>query len=286
MSFDFFKKASFRYATAGFSAAVVGGLLYYVGVPVAREFNDSFAMKEFRQYGVLGTYRHHFFSCFERFHDLANLENENESLKSQLALLEKRATLENSEKAEQELAAMNSILEKKVKLQAGSEDAHLPQSILYQVPPHLTPAQLYTLALAYFRKQEFEKTVTLLNALFELPADPRYQTAENFLLSGISWYNLKNYELARKNVDASVGHSSVKEDVHRQAMLWAAIVEKAEGKNQLAQARLLRFIGDYPHTAEARWVNGGRAPAKVNDTQDTSSASTKKDQEEGAHESQ
>ena len=261
MRFSFFKKPAFRYATAGFVSAIFGYVGYSIGVPVGQEFADSFAMKEFTQYGVVGTYRKHFFSAFDKFHDLENLSIENENLKAQLAGIEAKQTVEEDTRTERELASINSVLEKKIKEQGGSGEARLPQTIAFEVPEHLTPAQLYTLALAYFRKQEFEKTASILDALFELPENRHYETGENYLMSAISWFHLKNYTIARTQIREANQRSHVYDTVHRQALLWEAMIEKAEGKSKVAQAKLLYFIGQYPHAIESTWINSGRSPA-------------------------
>jgi tetratricopeptide (TPR) repeat protein len=261
MSFSFFHKPAFRYAAAGFAVAIFSYVGFVVGVPVGHEFADSFAMKEFKQYGVVGTYRKHFFSSFDKFHDLANLENENEALKARLALLEQKETMAEDQRAERELASMNQVLEGKTKEQGGSGEAHLPQTLAYEIPPRLMPTQIYTLGLAYFRKQEFEKSAVIFEYLFKIPEEHRYETGENYLMSGISWYHLKNYVMARKQIKEANTRSKVYESVHRQALLWDAMIEKAEGKTTVAQNKLLQFIGQYPHATESTWINGSRAPA-------------------------
>jgi tetratricopeptide (TPR) repeat protein len=130
------------------------------------------------------------------------------------------------------------------------------------VPEKLTPPELYNLSLAYFRKQEFEKAAVLLDHLLTLSEEPRYQRAENYLLSGISWYHLKNFVLARKQIGQAMKYSQKDLEVHRQAMLWDALVEKTQGHEKLAQTKLLNFIGAYPHAEESGWINGGRKPAR------------------------
>ena len=262
MDFAFFKKPAFKYASAGFALAIVGYGMLCVGRPIAQEFNESFAMKEFREYGVVGTYRKHFFSFFDRIQGLSHLEAENDALKVQIAKLEAEQTIEEATKAERDIASLNSMLEKHVKSQTGSKAARVPQSIGYEMPGHLTSSELYPLALAYFRKQEFVKSATILDHLLTLPDNRRYETAENYLMSGISWYHLKNYNLAHKQINEAKKHSIAKNVIHRQSVLWDALVEKAEGKARSAQLKLLHFIGEYPHSEESSWINGGRSPAR------------------------
>jgi tetratricopeptide (TPR) repeat protein len=262
MGFHFFKKPAFKYALSGFVTAIVGYGIYSVGVPVAKELNSSFAVREFKEFGVVGTYRKHCFSFVDRFHNLAQLESDNDSLRAQLALLDQKKTLEEAGIAERELASMNEVLEKKVTEETGSPVAHLPQTIVYEVPNHLMPSELYPLALAYFRKQDFEKSVAIFDHLFKIPEDRRYETAENYLMSAISWYHLKNYKLSRNDVAEALKRSHEAEDVHRKALLWDAMVEKAEGHATVAQAKLYHFIGQYPHSEEGEWINGGRKPAE------------------------
>ena len=75
------------------------------------------------------------------------------------------------------------------------------------------------------------------------------------------------------------------------------MIEKAEGHGKVAQAKLLHFIGQYPHSSESDWINGGRAPARVEGTHETeepkagtknleSSQSTESNQKEVEHEAQ
>ena len=172
MEFQFLKKPAFKYALGGFVTAVAVFGIYSIGVPVAHEFTTSFAMKEFKRYGVAGTYRRHFFSFVDRFHNLAQLESDNENLRAQVAELDKKKTLEETGLAERELASMNEVLEKKVNTETGSPEARLPQTITYEVPNHLMPSELYPLALAYFRKQEYEKSVAIFESYLETRSAP------------------------------------------------------------------------------------------------------------------
>ncbi len=251
------------YGLAGIAASFAAYFGYAVGKPVYSEYQSSFAAKEFKQYGVAGTYEKHFFSFLGRLHNLASLEQENEALQSRLARLEKEAVLHESAQAERDLASLNEQLEMKLKSETGSSEARIPQGLTYEVPEHLNHNQLYTLALGYFRKQEYEKSAVIFTYLIGLPDDHAFQRAENYLMNAISWFNLKDYLRASKLVAEAQKRSQKTNPVHRKAILWQAMVEKALGKEKLAQSTLLYFLGQYPHSEETQMINGKRKPAQA-----------------------
>ena len=258
---SFLKSSGFRYSLAGFACSVIAYAVWTAGTPVYREFQTSFAMKEFKEYGVLGTYHKHFFSFADRFDHLVGLEEQNEALTQKVAELEKENVLLDSGKTERELASVNEKTEETVREKTGSETAVVLESIEYKVPSRVSSTGLHALAVGYFRKQEYLKSVVLFNHLLSLKDDAQFQTAENHLMSGISWFHLKNYKEAHAQVDQALKTSKVEQAVHRSAFLWDAMIMKAEGKRVDTQAKLLKFIEIYPHSQEATWINTRRAPA-------------------------
>lgn len=256
------KKPFFVYGFAGLTASISAYVGWSLGKPVYLEYQDSFAAKEFREYGVMGTYQKHFFAFAGRLHGLAGLEHENEELQNQVAQLEKKTAQTDNAQAERDLASLNEHLEMKLKSETGSAEARIPQSLTYQVPEHLNHNQLYTLALGYFRKQEFEKSAVIFSFLLSLADDHSYERAENYLLNAISWAKLKDYQRASKLVAEAQKHSLKADPVHRQAILWQAMIEKSLGKEKLAQSTLLNFIGQYPHSEEGQLINAARKPAR------------------------
>lgn len=225
------------------------------------EFKDSFAMKEFKQYGVYGTYKKHFFGFIDHAGKLAGLEDENERLNQKVALLEKDVTLSEGARTERDLAALNKTLEEKLDHEAGSTLAVTEENIDYEVPKKISPAGLYTLALGYFRKKDFEKVVVLLDHLMTLKEDQQYVRGENYLMSGIAWYHLKNYKVATQQINQAKKYSDGASKTHRSAVLWEALVSQAQGEAKVTQGKLLKFVELYPHSEEAMLINGNRKPA-------------------------
>ena len=282
---SFLKKPPVRYTVAGFLFALgsYGGFL--LGRPIVREYQSSFAAKEFHQYGVVGTYQKHFFGFVSRLQGLANLERENEELQSRLAELDRKTTLEATATAERDLASLNEHLESKLKDETGSAEARIPQSVTYELPEHLNHPQLYSLALGYFRKQEFEKSAVIFTALLEFEDDHVYLKPENFLMDGISWFRLKEYNRANKAVLEAEKKSAKNDPVHRQALIWHALIEKTLGHEKIAQVTLLNFLGQYPHSEEGRLINGERKPASVPPVENSAPHSEKEVEHHETHSS-
>ena len=232
-----------------------------IGSPVYHEFQSSFAMKEFKQYGLVGTYRHHFFSFLDRFAALSDLERENEELTQKLAQLEKQNTLLESSHTERELASLDHTIEADVKKQTGSQTAVVLESITYEVPEHVSNTDLYALALGYFRKQEYEKVVVLFHYLFTLKDDQQFMKSDNYLMNGIAWYHLKNYHEAHEQINLGIKNSTLDNPIHRTTVLWDALISQAEGNRSVTQAKLLKFLELYPHSEESRLINTQRSPA-------------------------
>ena len=241
---------------------VIGGLVWFVGIPVFREFQDSFAAKEFRERGVLGTYHHHFFRFFGQLDSLALLDKENDKLTQKVANLEKKVVLTETRNAERDLATLNEMVEERLRDDAGSELALAQKNIEYQIPKNLSYNQLQVLALSLFKKKEFGPSALIFQHLLNLKEETRYRVPENYLLSGISWYHLKHFHLAAAAFKEAKAASHPADEAHRNAMVWLALVQKSLGKRVLAQDSLLKFLEIYPHSEEAAMINGGRRPAR------------------------
>jgi tetratricopeptide (TPR) repeat protein len=238
------------------AASVVTLLAWKVGVPVFEEFKSSFAMREFKEFGIYGTYKKHFFAFTDQLDDLARMDRENDELQQKVAHLEKKVTLNETRQAERELASLNEMLEERLRDDAGSELAIAMRTITYEIPNNLSYAQLYSLALGYFKKEDFEKSALLFHHLLELKEESKYRTAENYLLSGISWFKLHNFHLAARDIKDAKEGSRPSDSIHGSAILWEALVQKNLGKNRVSQEILLKYIETYPHTEESALVNG------------------------------
>jgi hypothetical protein len=238
-------------------------VLWKVGVPAGREFRSSFAMKEFREMGVLGTYKYHFSRFFGHLDDLARMDRENDELIQKVGQLEKKVVLEESRHTERELASLTDVVEEKLRDEAGSELATAMKTISYEIPKNLSYAQLQALGIGYFEKEEYEKSASILHHLLNLKDEARFRTPENFLLSGISWFHLNHFHLAKQEVKQALSLAPETSFAHRNAVLWTALVEKKLGKFSLSQGTILNFLEWYPHSEEAALLNGNRKPAQV-----------------------
>ena len=285
-------KPAFRYSLTGFLVSVAGFGLWKVAVPVYHEFMSSFAMKEFREKGVLRTYRDHFFRFGGQLDDLARLDYENDELHQKVADLEKRSTLLENRQVEREIASVTEKVEETLRDQAGSELATAMATIKYEIPKNLSYAQLHALALGTFKTGDYEKSAVLLNHLLNLKEEPKYRVPANRLLRGISWFHLKNYHLAMRDVQDAKKGSNPADETYQSALLWESMIQKAVGKKGESQATLLKFLELYPHSDEAGFVNGGRKPARVESREEESHEETshekkqqgEKHHEEGSHE--
>lgn len=239
--------------------------MFKVGVPVWKEFQTSFAYRDFKEYGVIGTYKHRFFSAFDKFDSLESLDRENAELSQRLALIEKEFEIERSRNASAEMQEITRDLANRIREEGGSELARVMSAIPYRVPSNLLPHQQYALALGYFRKQEYEQAAVLFNHLLNLQDDKSYQKGEVQLLSAISWYHLKNFKLSNYYLRQVSKNANQTSALFRTTILWQAIVAKAEGKKGESQRQLTVALARFPHAVESGWINGKRQPAAQTD---------------------
>jgi len=250
---------------------------------VAKEFNGSFAMKEFKQHGVYGTYKRHFLSFVDKVDEFAAMEEENQELNQKLAHLERDKIVSDAKSAERDLASLNETLEENLKNEAGSELGTALNTIQYEVPKHLASPQLMTLAMGYFKKEDFEKSAILFHHLLGLKDDPQFRKPETYLMSAISWHRLHNYHLAMRDLREVMDHSVKADPVHRTAVLWKAMTEKAMGKRAAAEQTMLHYLEWYPHSEEASFLNGLRKPASHEKAHPSSHEAQTESHEESHH---
>jgi tetratricopeptide (TPR) repeat protein len=226
---------------------------------------DSFAMKEFKEKGVYGTYKGHFFKFSDQLRDLARTDIENDELQQKVADLEKRSLILENRQVEREIAAVNEKVEDTLRDQAGSELATAMTVIKYEIPRNLSYAQLYALALGYFKAGDYEKSAFILNHLLTLKEEPKFRVPGNFLLSGISWFHLKNYHLAMREVEEAKNDSHPADPVYQSSLLWISMIQKKLDRVATSQETLLKYLELYPHSEEALFLNEGRKPARVSE---------------------
>jgi tetratricopeptide (TPR) repeat protein len=115
---------------------------------------------------------------------------------------------------------------------------------------------LYVLAIAYFKKKEFEKTAVIVSSLMDLEESDFYKNAGTYLLLGISWYYLENYKLSEKYLDKIIAENN--KEYHKSissAYVWKAILAQKNGDRTNAQKFLEILLNQYPKSFEITLVN-------------------------------
>lgn len=167
----------------------------------------------------------------------------------------------------------------RLKAQAGAKAGRTLSAIKYQIPENLLPEQLNALAVSYFKQKDDEKAVTIFTYLSELENDDLYRSAENYLMTAISWYRLENYAKSNDYLDIILKTPIGKERERHlvQAKLWKALVAKKLAQGETAQRWLKKTLEAHPHAREVRWVNpqeGDRGVASQTKEKDVSEKTT------------
>jgi tetratricopeptide (TPR) repeat protein len=132
-------------------------------------------------------------------------------------------------------------------------------SIQYRPPTNVLPSQLHTLAVSYLRGGEDEKAAVIFTQLAEMDETQDYKTPRNYLLAGVAWYRIDNFELAGEYFDKVLRSPDTADALpyQAQARLWRALVAKRTGKSAQTQQWLRELLDHHPHSTEAKWVNTG-----------------------------
>ncbi len=167
----------------------------------------------------------------------------------------------------------------RLKAQAGARAGRTLSAIKYQIPENLLPEQLNALAVSYFKQKDDEKAVTIFTYLSELENDDLYRSAENYLMTAISWYRLENYAKSGDYLDIILNTPIGKERERHlvQAKLWKALVAKKLALGETSQRWLKKTLEAHPHAREVRWVNpqdGDRGVASQQKEKDVSETTT------------
>jgi tetratricopeptide (TPR) repeat protein len=252
---------------------VTSTVVWFVGLPVYHEFNTSFAMKEFKQYGVVGTYHKHFFAFADGLHEIFDLDHENIRLNEEVARLEKELEQEKSGKVEVEAKTSTDTVAFKLKEETGSELATTLENIPYTPPANILPHQLYVLGVSYFRKAEYEEAAVIFSQLLKMKDDVSYQKPENFILGGISWYQLRQYHLAEEFFKTAKEESSPKDANYRAVIVWEALLAKSQGQKKVVNQKMEQLMAQFPHSEELKMMRKAaetteRAPASRENTKD------------------
>ena len=156
---------------------------------------------------------------------------------------------------EQDAKAATEATSKRLKAEAGSALARAMSEIHYKAPTNVLPYQLYSIGLAYFRKQQFEQAAVIFNQLLSLSEDASYRRSEIYLLNAICWFKLKHYQLANASLVEAKKMSNEHSPYFRKALLWQAMVAQALGERVKSQDILTMLIAMYPHSEEAMSIN-------------------------------
>jgi hypothetical protein len=131
------------------------------------------------------------------------------------------------------------------------------ESIEYKIPTHLMPAQLYTLAVSYFKGGEAEKAAVILTHLTGLADNDVFKGPKNYLMTGVAWYRLENYALADQYFDKVLNgtYNADTASYFAQARLWRALVAQKTDQHSKSQYWMRELVDYHPLSTEAAWVN-------------------------------
>jgi tetratricopeptide (TPR) repeat protein len=203
-------------------------------------------------------------STEDKMAEIRTALEENERLRYENANL--RLKLETSEFDchEKEAASDTQKISAKLTSEAGSSVARTLASITYKPPTNLLPNQLYTLGVTYFKAHEDEKAAVIFSFLTGMEDNTAYQTPRNYLMAGVAWYRVDNFEMADFYLDKALQQPENDNNLQfqAQARLWKGLVAQHQGKEKDAQHWLRELVDHHPHSQEAEWVNGEhREPA-------------------------
>lgn len=127
----------------------------------------------------------------------------------------------------------------------------------YRPPSHLLPDQLYTLAISYLKAEEMEKSSVLLTFLTGLDDNDTYKTPQNYLMTGLSWYQMDHFHLANEYFDEVIKFPADESTLkfQAQARLWKALTAKKLNQHDDSQKWLTNLLDHHPRSPEASWVN-------------------------------
>jgi len=200
--------------------------------------------------------------------EIRRLDIENQRLRLENAQLRQQletAVFEGGLERSRRLTAEHAAKAEKV---SGSRVGRTPASLAYRPPAHLLPQQLQALGLAQLRGKEYEKAAKIFTQLSELPREEGYRSPGHLLVTGVTWYRLKNWDIAESYFDSVLAQEKTSKSeselkLFAQARLWKALVAQQRGERARAQARLVELVDHHPRSPEAGWINrrvptGGR----------------------------
>jgi tetratricopeptide (TPR) repeat protein len=210
---------------------------------------------------------HAYHSFWDRWADLQKIDEQNHRLVAENQQL--RAWLQETQTqcAAGEFKKQTSNLGRKALRETGMKVGRALATIDFQIPASLQPTQLHTLAVSYFRADDFEKSAVILGHLTHLETG-QYRSAQDLVMTGVSFYKIDLVNLAREYFEQVVKLKPESRVLpyQAQARLWMALSYKKQGEPKKAQFWLGSLMDHHPHSKEAAWVNskeGQRAVASA-----------------------
>jgi tetratricopeptide (TPR) repeat protein len=205
---------------------------------------------------IFQVYKDAWVSTNDKAAEIQHALEDNERLRNENANL--RVKIENLQFENQKKEA--SAITK----EAGNKVTRTLASVSYQPPANLLPSQLYTLGVTYFKAHEDEKAGVIFSFLTGLEDNSAFRNARNYVMTGVAWYRLNNYEMADHYFDLALQQPDDSENVRYQAQarLWRSLIAQHAGKKTEAQYWLKDLLDHHPHSREAAWVNSGAQEAE------------------------
>ena len=190
--------------------------------------------------------------------EVAQLRHDNAELRIQAETLQFGCQARNAEHTTRHYSA-------KLSQETGSKVGRTLASFTYRIPEQLSPSQLYSLGVSYFKSNDHEKAAAIFSYLVSIEDSDAYKTSRDFLTAGIAWYHLDNLDIADRFFDEVLKAPETATSVPYQAKarVWKSLISERLGKHLKSQYWLRELLDHHPRSTEAGWVNGGRRVAST-----------------------
>ncbi len=241
----------------------------------ADEHSDASPVATFNDDNWPGSVREFVTQIVYKVKELSHADEENRRLVSENANLRRWVEEIRFECSRNSAEKETQTTGVKLAVETGARLGMALNSIDYRPPSNLLPEQLFTLAVSYFKAEEYEKAAVLFSYLTGMDEDTSFKTPSNYLLTGVSWYRLNHFKLADEFLDKVLSSPAAEgtQEFKAQATLWKALVAQKTDQYRVAQQWLVRLVDRFPRRLEARWVNPeldpSRTPASETSAQET-----------------
>lgn len=207
--------------------------------------------------GILKTYQDAVESVQAKVHELRVMDEEVRRLRLENANLRLRNESLQFDCRASDAVAETRDIEIKLGKETGNKVGRTLASIQYRPPANMLPSQLYTLAATYFKNGDNEKAAVILTFLTGLEDSDAFKEPKSFLMTGVAWYRLDNFELADFYFGKVLEKESSGEGLQYQAQarLWRALAAQKTNKHTKSQFWLTELVDHHPQSLEAGWVN-------------------------------